>query len=99
MYVESVQSRSETVHLGRNLNLLSLDLDELAPAANTAASVRVQNANCVVSFSFACLCHSCYSSVFHSPGLEEGVGYALGFRSLVVSSERLGAISVASTTV
>ena len=99
MDVESMQTCRETVHLGRNLNLLSLDLDELAPAADTAASVRVQNADCVVSFNFACLDHSCYSSVFHSPGLEEGVGDALGFRSLVVSSERLGAISVASATV
>ena len=64
MDVESVQSCCETVHLGRDLDLLPLDLDELAPATDTAASVRVQNADCVVSFSFACLCHSCYSSVF-----------------------------------
>ena len=64
MDVESVQSCCETVHLGRDLDLLSLDLDKLGPAADTAASVWVQNADCVVSFSFACLCHSCYSSVF-----------------------------------
>ena len=63
MDVESVLSWSETVHLGSDLDLLSLDLDELGPSADSAASVRVQDADCVVSFSFACLDHSCYSSV------------------------------------
>ena len=62
MDVESVQSCSETVHLGCDLDLLSLDLDEFGPAADIAASVRVKNADCVVSFSFVCLCHSSYSS-------------------------------------
>ena len=57
MDVESVQTWSETVHLGCDLDLLALNLCELGPSADTAAAVGVENANCVVSLG-SCFCHA-----------------------------------------
>ena len=47
--MESVKSRSETGHFSGNLNLLTLDLHELAPSIDTRVSIFLQHADSIVS--------------------------------------------------
>ena len=51
MDMETVEAWSEAGHLGGDLDLLALGLDELGPAVDARVAVFLEHADCVVSCS------------------------------------------------